>query len=84
MAGRFGALTNGAVYEETDRCNCSGMVGYPHESECGLELVGFIADPRFAVGDDGVLLPSMLWDFSGVDYSAGPHTTPVQVSTVGR
>lgn len=89
MAGRFGALTNGAVYMESDQCNCSGMAGYPHEPNCGLELIGFLArsaaapsTPRYL--DDPSLLPSMLWDFSGVDYSAGPHTTPVRVSAVGR
>ena len=85
MTGQFGALSNGAVYEETDRCTCGYSSSiYPHEPECGLELVGFIAGPDFAIEDEGALLPSMLWDFSGVDYSAGPHTTSTRVSERGR
>lgn len=88
MSGRFGTLPNGAVYQESDLCTCyGGEPGYGHEPHCGHELIGFLpvpegANPAGTVFDfvDPDLLPSMLWDFSGVDYSTGPYAIGVAVS----
>ena len=79
MANTFFALRNGAVGEDHGRCTCgeSDMYwAYAHEPGCGMDLIGFL--PGMPDTEDSFdLLPSSLWDMSGVDYSTGPRVTEV-------
>lgn len=76
----FAALRNGAVYLDEGTCECGFCPC--SDFQCGKYLIGFLPGVGTGAGED--LLPSSLWDFSGVDYHAGWNYGTVPVAAPGH